>query len=73
VAAAEAAEDAAVQDALKLLNTSPPPPGLLGQVSIVTDAGPLQVSALSIESLADADGPAEISAGAETGGIGAAG
>ncbi|CAL1140315.1 unnamed protein product, partial [Cladocopium goreaui] len=46
---------------------SPPPPGLLGQVSIVTDAGPVQVSALSIESLADADGPAEISAGAETG------
>jgi len=39
----------------------------LGQVSIVTDAGPVQVSALSIESLADADGPAEISAGAETG------
>ena len=75
MAAAEKAEDAGVQDALKELlnnanNTSPSPPGLLGQVSVHTEAGPVQVSALSIESLADADGPAEISA-AETGGIGA--
>jgi len=68
VAEAEAAEDDAVQDALKLLNnTSSAPPGLLGQVSIKTDAGPVQVAALSVESLSDADGPAEISAGAETG------
>eukprot|EP00435_Cladocopium_sp_Y103_P046814 s3310_g13.t1 len=67
VAQAEAAEDDAVKDALKLLNNTSAPPGLLGQVSIETEAGPVQVAALSMESLADADGPAEISAGAETG------
>ena len=71
MAEAEATEDDAVKDALKLLSNTSQQSGLLGEVSIETDAGPVQVAALSMESLADAEGPAEISAGAETGGIGA--
>ena len=75
VAEAEAAEDNAVQraldslDALLAQNSSVnATPGLLGQFSIESPSGPVEVAALSWQALADADGPAEISAGADTGG-----
>lgn len=70
MAEAETAENDAVKAALKVLNNTSQQPGLLGEVSIETDAGQVRVAALSMESLADAEGPAEISAGSETGGIG---
>lgn len=67
MAEAETAENDAVKAALKVLNNTSQQPGLLGEVSIETDAGQVRVAALSMESLADAEGPAEISAGSETG------
>ena len=61
VAEIEAAESDGVLEAIELLfgngtNSSLPPPGLLGQVAVLTTAGPMAVAALSIESLQGAGG-----------------
>lgn len=61
VAEIEAAETEGVLEAIKLLfendtNSSVPPPGLLGQVAVLTNAGSMTVAALSVQSLEGAGG-----------------
>ena len=71
VAAVEAAETGAVLEAFAQIfssdsNNSNAPPGVLGEAVVTTDAGPVKVAALSVESLAEAGEPAKISAGKDS-------
>jgi len=74
VAAVEAAETAALQEALPQIlngggnggNRPDPPPGVLGQAVVKTDAGPVTVAALSVEAVTAAGEPAKISAGEDS-------
>ena len=74
VAALEATEAQAVQEAIAVLqsgNTSTPgAPGLLGEVLIQSDVGHVKVALLSSESVATNDGAATIDAGNDTGEMG---
>lgn len=71
VAAVEAAESAAVLEAFNQIfngggNNSNALPGVLGEVVVKTDAGPVKVAALSLEALAEAGEPAKIGAGKDS-------
>ena len=69
VAAVEAAEDTAVLEAMAniaALTSSGNTSGVV-EVSIETEAGPVQIALLSTDALAEAGGAATVSAGEETG------
>lgn len=68
VAAVEAAEAGAVLEAFAQIfdgDNSNAPPGVLGEAVVTTDAGPVKVAALSVESL-PAGESAKISAGKDS-------
>eukprot|EP00435_Cladocopium_sp_Y103_P033486 s2534_g8.t1 len=71
VAAVEVAETAAVLEAVEQLfsnsnSSAESPPGVLGQVVMKTETGPVKVAAFSAEALANAAEPAKVSAGKDS-------